>query len=128
MDVAELLFVAGIEWVLRHSGSVIMSAVYSYGAARRDDRMIEIVKMSSDVLKDMNPLLFAIFIAFPSRGPHHLSDTAVSYRLMCSFPPPVMATWHEPQENFRFVEEISKRPSGYNIYLHGAWFRKCNMM
>lgn len=46
-----------------------MSAVYSYGAARRDDHMIEIVKMSLDVLKDLNPLLFAIFSVFPSRGP-----------------------------------------------------------
>ncbi|OJA20312.1 hypothetical protein AZE42_11738, partial [Rhizopogon vesiculosus] len=49
-----------------HSGSIIMSAVYSYGAARRDDHMINIVKMSIDVLKDANMVLLGIFSAFPS--------------------------------------------------------------
>jgi len=49
-----------------HSGSIIMSAVYSYGAARRDDHMINVVKMSADVLKDANMALLGIFSTFPS--------------------------------------------------------------
>ncbi|KAG0706122.1 cytochrome P450 [Suillus ampliporus] len=50
-----------------HSGSIIMSAVYSYDAARRDDHMIERAALALDViLKEMRPEVAAVFSAFPS--------------------------------------------------------------
>ncbi|KAG2150492.1 cytochrome P450 [Suillus clintonianus] len=50
-----------------HSGSVIMSAVYSYDAARHNDHMIERATMGLDIiLKEMRPEVAAIFSAFPS--------------------------------------------------------------
>lgn len=50
-----------------HSGSVIMSAVYSYDAARRNDHMIERATMALNIiLKEMRPEVAAVFSAFPS--------------------------------------------------------------
>ncbi|KAG2148491.1 cytochrome P450 [Suillus cothurnatus] len=49
-----------------YSGSVIMSAVYSYDAARRDDCMIKRATMGLDItLKEMRPEIAAVFSAFP---------------------------------------------------------------
>ncbi|KAG2132012.1 cytochrome P450 [Suillus bovinus] len=49
-----------------HSGSIIMSAVYSYDAARRHDHMIERATMGLDIiLKEMRPEVAAIFSAYP---------------------------------------------------------------
>lgn len=50
-----------------HSGSIIMSAVYSYHAARRDDHMIERATLALDIiLKEIRPEVAAVFSAFPS--------------------------------------------------------------
>ncbi|OJA10016.1 hypothetical protein AZE42_10189 [Rhizopogon vesiculosus] len=50
-----------------HSGSVIMSAVYSYEAARRHDHMIERVTMALKIIaKEMRPEVVAVFSAFPT--------------------------------------------------------------
>lgn len=50
-----------------HSGSIIMSAVYSYDAARRHDHMIERATLALDIiLKEMRPEVAAVFSAFPS--------------------------------------------------------------
>ncbi|OAX36943.1 cytochrome P450 [Rhizopogon vinicolor AM-OR11-026] len=50
-----------------HSGSVIMSAVYSYEAARRHDHMIARATMALEIiLKEMRPEVAAIFSAFPT--------------------------------------------------------------
>lgn len=49
-----------------HSGSVIMSAVYSYDAARRHDHMIKRATMALEIiLKEMRPEVAAVFSAFP---------------------------------------------------------------
>lgn len=49
-----------------HSGSVIMSAVYSYDAARRHDYMIQrATKGLEIILKEMRPEVAAVFSAFP---------------------------------------------------------------
>ncbi|OAX31349.1 cytochrome P450, partial [Rhizopogon vinicolor AM-OR11-026] len=49
-----------------HSGSVIMSSVYSYEAPRRDDPMIERVNMTLDlVIQELRPEVAAVFSAFP---------------------------------------------------------------
>ncbi|KAG2153304.1 cytochrome P450 [Suillus clintonianus] len=50
-----------------HAGSIIMSAVYSYDAARRNDHMIERASLALEViLQEMRPEVAAIFSAFPS--------------------------------------------------------------
>ncbi|KAG2124791.1 cytochrome P450 [Suillus clintonianus] len=50
-----------------YSGSVIMSAVYSYDAARRDDHMLErITKGLHFMRKEMTPGITMVFSAFPS--------------------------------------------------------------
>ncbi|KAG1856466.1 cytochrome P450 [Suillus subluteus] len=50
-----------------HAGSIIMSAVYSYDAARRNDHMIERALFALEVvLQEMRPEVAAIFSAFPS--------------------------------------------------------------
>ncbi|OAX30544.1 cytochrome P450, partial [Rhizopogon vinicolor AM-OR11-026] len=50
-----------------HSGSVIMSAVYSYEAARRRDHMIERTAMALEITaKELRPEVAAIFSAFPT--------------------------------------------------------------
>ncbi|KAG1753366.1 cytochrome P450 [Suillus lakei] len=49
------------------AGSVIMSTVYSYEAARRDDDMIERATTALEIsMKEMRPEVVAIFCAFPS--------------------------------------------------------------
>ncbi|OJA08702.1 hypothetical protein AZE42_10180, partial [Rhizopogon vesiculosus] len=49
-----------------HSGSIIMAAVYSYEASRRNDPLIGLVKQTLDVvLKELRPEIAAIFGAFP---------------------------------------------------------------
>lgn len=49
-----------------HSGSVILSAVYSYDAARRHDYMIERATMALDLmLKELRPEVAAVFSAYP---------------------------------------------------------------
>jgi len=105
-----------------------MSAVYSYGAARRDDHMINVVKMSADVLKDANMALLGIFSTFPSRWSHHPQHRVVVYYLMCSFPSPILAAWHESQETRPFIQEIVSRPLEHSIYVYGVRSRKCNTM
>ena len=77
----ELLIGVDIERIFSHSGSIILSAVYSYEAARLDDHMVEVVKMSIDILKELKPLPTAIFNLFPSRGPPNSLHSAASYRL-----------------------------------------------
>ena len=68
------------EQVFRHSGSVIMSSVYSYEAPRRDDPMIERVNMTLDlVIQELRPEVAAVFSAFPYRRRCCPSHTAVSY-------------------------------------------------
>jgi hypothetical protein len=58
----------GTDPVFRHSGSIIMSAVYSYDAERRDDKLIGMVKYALDtVLKELRPEIAAVFGAFPFR-------------------------------------------------------------
>ncbi|KAG0700293.1 cytochrome P450 [Suillus ampliporus] len=48
------------------AGSVIMSTVYSYQAARRDDDMIERATMALELsMKEMRPEVVAVFSAFP---------------------------------------------------------------
>ncbi|KAG2125389.1 cytochrome P450 [Suillus clintonianus] len=50
-----------------HAGSIIMSAVYSYDAARRNDHEIERMALALEViLQEMRPEVAAIFSAFPS--------------------------------------------------------------
>ncbi|KAG1743803.1 cytochrome P450 [Suillus lakei] len=50
-----------------YSGSVIMSAVYSYEAARRDDHMIKHVTKGLDFMREeMTPGIAMLFSAFPS--------------------------------------------------------------
>ncbi|OJA11833.1 hypothetical protein AZE42_04066 [Rhizopogon vesiculosus] len=49
-----------------HSGSVIMSSVYSYEASRRDDPMIERISMTLEVtIQELRPEVAAVFSAFP---------------------------------------------------------------
>jgi len=49
-----------------HSGSVIMSSVYSYEASRRDDPMIERINMTLEVvIRELRPEIAAVFSAFP---------------------------------------------------------------
>ncbi|KAG2111177.1 cytochrome P450 [Suillus discolor] len=49
-----------------HSGSVILSAVYSYDAARRHDYMIERGTMALELmLKELRPEVAAVFSAYP---------------------------------------------------------------
>lgn len=50
-----------------HAGSIIMSAVYSYDAERRNDHVIERASLALEViLQEMRPEVAAIFSAFPS--------------------------------------------------------------
>ncbi|KAG2032098.1 cytochrome P450 [Suillus americanus] len=50
-----------------HAGSIIMSAVYSYDATRRNDHMIERALLALEIiLQEMRPEVAAIFSAFPS--------------------------------------------------------------
>jgi hypothetical protein len=56
------------EQVFRHSGSVIMSSVYSYEATRRDDPMIERISMILEVIiQELRPEIAAVISAFPYR-------------------------------------------------------------
>ncbi|OJA15424.1 hypothetical protein AZE42_13001 [Rhizopogon vesiculosus] len=49
-----------------HSGSIIMSSVYSYEAPRRDDPMIERIRMALEVMmQELRPEVAAVFSAFP---------------------------------------------------------------
>jgi len=94
-----LLLVVGIEPICRHSGSIIMSAVYSYDAARRNDSLIELVKQALDlVLQELRPEIAAIFGAFPFRG-SSLPLASIPYRRICSSSPPVVVSRYAPQEN-----------------------------
>jgi hypothetical protein len=105
-----------------YSGSVIMSAVYSYDAARRDDYMVERAVMALDIiLKEMRPEVAAIFSAFPSRTLGRSTYTAASYCLICSSPPSLLAPWYAPQESFTFSQGISLGKLGESICVHGAW-------
>ncbi|KAG1744911.1 cytochrome P450 [Suillus paluster] len=60
-----------------YSASVIVSAVYSYNAARRDDHMIERMMKGLDVMREMTPVTAVFFNAFPSCRPCHPFHPAV---------------------------------------------------
>src|SRR6267154_3115261 len=58
----------------RYSGSVIMSAMYSYEASRRDNHMIERMMMGLDLVrKEMKLEAAAVFSAYSSRRSRRLS-------------------------------------------------------
>lgn len=112
-----------------HSGSVILSAVYSYDAARRHDYMIERATMALDLmLKELRPEVAAVFSAYPFRMLGRLSYTPISYPLICSSPPPLLAAWYASQENFTFSQGIGRRKLGKAICAHRAWSGKCNIL
>lgn len=62
-----MLLLTSIELVSRLAGSVILSAVYSYEAARRDDNMIESAARGTIIVKELRPEVAAVFSIFPSR-------------------------------------------------------------
>lgn len=63
-----MLLLASIEPLSRLAGSVIMSAVYSYKAARRDDSMIErATKAAAIITTELRPEVAAVFSTFPFR-------------------------------------------------------------
>jgi hypothetical protein len=112
-----------------YSGSVIMSAVYSYDAAQRDDCMIKRATMGLDItLKEMRPEIAAVFSAFPFRALDRSLYTAVSYCLIFSSPPPLLAPWYASQECFTFGQEISLGKLGEAICVYRAWSGKYNIL
>jgi hypothetical protein len=63
-----LLLTIDIELDFRLAGSIIMSSVYSYEAARRDDYMVEdAAKAVQIITTEMRSKVTAIFCIFPSR-------------------------------------------------------------
>lgn len=63
-----MLLLTSIEPVSRLAGSVIMSAVYSYKAARRDDNMVErATEAVSIITTELRPEVAAVFSIFPFR-------------------------------------------------------------
>ena len=116
----------GVIWFFRHSGSVIMSAVYSYEAARRRDHMIERAALGLEIiLKEMRPEVAAIFSAFPTRTWSRCpSYPTVADYLICSSPPPVLVAWHASQESFTFGQAVGGRKPGKSICAYRAWSGK----
>jgi len=105
-----------------------MSAVYSYEATHPNDHMIEGASMALEIfLKEVRPEVAAVFSAFPFRRPRRAAHPAVSYCLICSSPPPVLAAWHAPEENCTFSQAIVTSTDGKSICVYGAWSGKCNM-
>jgi hypothetical protein len=122
-------FTAVIEQVFSHSGSVIMSAVYSYKAERRHDHMIERATKALELsMKEMRPEVVAIFSAFPSRKALRPSLPAVADRLIRSPPPPLLDAWHAPQESVTFGEKTDVRKYGKSICVHAAWSGETHVM
>jgi hypothetical protein len=65
-----VLLLTSIQLLSSLAGSVAMSAVYSYEAARRDDHMIERASMAADIItSELRPEVAAVFSIFPSRKP-----------------------------------------------------------